>query len=280
MDRSTTIIAFLGGLIVALIAILLVVLLSGDDGDAGAAATTTSSTLEDTTTSSEPASTTEASTTTAATTTTAVSATTAPSTTIATTTTAAPCAAFPSVAVPAGASDVSTTSGDLDGDGSSDTVSVYSDGGTWYVHVELASGFGARVAFTPFDPGAVPTADRAMYVGTAEDVALVMTGFGLPGPIYGVWFFAGCEVREAMLDGGQLELWAGGGLMHSETFVCTDDGITFVEAVQPGSDPDVWDVTLTPYDWVPGLGEFQTQPSSTYTTTQDGALSDTSDIFC
>ena len=267
MDRSTTLLAFIGGLIAALLAVLIVVLLTGGDDDGGAGGT------EATTSTSSTTTTTQATTTSSSSTSSTTS--TSTTTTSTTTTTTNPCAAFTSVLVPAGATDVSTAIGDIDGDGLDDTVHVYQAGGDWYVHAVLATGFGARVAFMP-DNG-TPGMEDVVNIGVAEEVALVNTGFGLPGPLYSVWFLADCEIREATHDGGEIDLWVGGGPTHSEAFACTSSGITFIEAYESGSN---WTVEETPWDWVPGLGDFQTQPSSSYTTDEASAKAAAGDIDC
>ena len=213
-------------------------------------------------------------------TTTAAPATTAAPTTTPTTPTLDPCAAFTSVPVPPGAADVTTASGDLDGDALADTLTVYRVGGQWMIHANLGSGFGIETSFEPFNPGGAPKAEAVVSVGDPAELALINTGFGLPGPVFGVWAVLGCQLTETTLDGAEFYVWLGTGASHSEAFKCTADGITFIEAYQPGSDPNAWEVRETPYLWVPGLGDFQTQPASTYATDKASALAAAGDIDC
>jgi len=175
---------------------------------------------------------------------------------------------------------VTSAVGDVDGDGAPDQAAVYRDGTTWWMHVDLGLAFGIETMIEPFNPGGAPSLWDVVNVGTAEEVVMVQTGFGLPGPVYAVWAVSGCQIVEATLDGGEFYVWQGTGANHSETFSCTASGITFIEAYQPGGDPNVWEVKETPYDWVPGLADFQTQPFSTYVTDKASALAAAGGIGC
>jgi hypothetical protein len=168
----------------------------------------------------------------------------------------------------------------MDGDGNLDAVTVFLDGGTWYVFVELSYGYGTRAVVAP-SGGFGPQATSVMNVGVPAELALVNTDFGLVGPVFGVWFLDECSLEQATLDGvAPFQPYKGIGLLHSEGFTCTPNGIALVNAAQPGADEDVWRVDETSLLWVPGLGDFQSQGTLSYITNRDSALTAAADTGC
>ncbi len=281
-DRISAWLAFLGGLIAALLVVLIVVV-AGDGGDAPSA-TTLSADSSSTAPSTSGVTTTGVPTTatTASPATTAVAPTTAVPTTAGPTPTAgAACAGIPD-SIPPFATDRTSVIGDVDGDGDLDAVTVFQDGGAWSVFAELSYGYATRAAITPYDPSSSPEATSVMNVGVAAEVILVNTGFTLVGPIFGVWYLdAGCNLQQATLDGtAMFEPYGGSGLFHSEGFRCTVDGITLVNATQPGADEDVWQVEDVALLWDPGLGDFQTMGTSTTVTNRVTALAAAANTGC
>ena len=169
--RSSTVLAFIGGLIAALLLVLIVILLNrdGDSGDAGTSPTTSGTT--EATTSTTASTTSVASTTTAPPTTTSTTASTTTTTTTIPPNVAACDPVIPAF-VAAGAVDITTALGDVDGDGLADTVTVYRDGAvSWYIHVQLGFGFGIQAPLEPFNPGGTPYVDDGVTLGVAAEVA-------------------------------------------------------------------------------------------------------------
>jgi len=281
-NRYTALLAFLGGLIAALLVVLIVVV--AGDGDDAPAATTLSADSSTTAPSTSGVTTTGVPTTppTAAPATTAAAPTTAaPTTTAALPPAAAVCAGIPD-SIPTFATDRTSVIGDVDGDGDLDAVTVFQDGGAWFVFVELSYGYATHAAITPYDPFSSPQATSVMNVGVAAEVILVNTGFTLVGPIFGVWYLdSGCNLQQATLDGtAMFEPYGGIGVFHSEGFRCTLDGITLVNATQPGADEDVWQVEEIALLWVPGLGNFQTIGTTTTVTNRVNALAAAAGTGC
>jgi hypothetical protein len=281
-DRISAWLVFLGGLIAALLVVLIVVV-AGDGDDAPATSTlsadsslTAPGTSAVTTTGAPTTATTAASATTAAAPTTAAPTTAAPPAT-----SAAVCAGIPD-SIPPFATDRTSVIGDVDGDGDLDAVTVFQDGGAWFVFVEFGNGYATRAAISPYDPSASPQASSVMNVGVAAEVILVNTGFTLVGPIFGVWHLdVGCNLRQATIDGtAMFEPYGGIGLLHSEGFSCTSDGITLVNATQPGGDEDVWQVEEIALLWVPGLGDFQIMGTTTTVTNRATALAAAASTGC
>jgi len=285
-DRISAWLAFLGGLIAALL-VVLIVLVAGDGGDAPAATTLSadsSSTAPSTsgvTTTGVPTVTTTGATTASPATTAAAPTTAAPTTAAPAPTAAAACAGIPD-SIPPSATDRTSVIGDVDGDGVLDAVTVFQDGGAWSVFVELSYGYATPAAITPYDPFFFPEANSVMNVGVAAEVILVNTGFGLVGPIFGVWYLdAGCNLQQSTLDGTAIfEPYRGIGILHSEGFRCTVDGITLVNATQPGADDDVWQVEEVALLWDPGLGDFQTMGATTTITNRVTALAAAASTGC
>lgn len=131
--------------------------------------------------------------------------------------------ACPPVAVPGGATEVMSASGDLDGDGAADDVTSYRHGGAWRLQVSLVVG-GADLAVDVVGPGAL----RAVGVadldedGTGEVVAVV--GAGASAQIVGLFDFADCQLTAITLDGEPARFPVGASAQQASALECAGPG--------------------------------------------------------
>jgi hypothetical protein len=179
----------------------------GDDEDD--TATTDGSTAS--TTESTTSSTTEASTTSAPT-------TEAP-------TTAPPTSAADCVGTAEGATAESSATGDVDGDGSGDTLEVLHDGaGTWYLQMTLGSG-GSSYTELPTAGGA----GGKEMIGAADidedgkEEIFVQTGSGASAAVIGVFTVeGGCDIAAVTLDGAPAEFAVGASVGNTSGLQCSN----------------------------------------------------------
>jgi len=249
---------FLGSIIAILLVVLILVLISEDDGVSVASDSTAPS--ESVTTLIDAAATTAAATTVA---------TSAPAPTIAsptTATTAAPppppagaCAGLPSPLLPGPGPDVSSVSGDFDGDGNLDQMIGYRDaGGTWWVQMAFSYGYATQTAVF----GPVTALGAQDFGGGGQDVGFAFVDSGASTQLVGFFFAPGCDIFEATIagSGSVARFPIGGGVTHLDGMFCTFDGFTTTSATT--GDGINWEYTTTDYFWVPGLLEFEPVASS------------------
>lgn len=244
--RYTRILIVLGSVIAALLLVVVVVMLTGGDSDDGTAVSTSTTAATTTTEGATTTSMSEGSTTTVTPTTVAV-----------TTTTTPPCQGLPSATTPdLGSPGVSHVSGDFDGDGALDRFIMYEALGTWWVQIRLSHGYAAELeVFGPAEAYGATTFDAP------EEVAYGRVTSGASTEFIGFFHFAECDIHQATVDGvGVAEFGRGGGVTHLDGITCLTDGITTRSATT--SDGTNWEYTERRYQWVPGLGDFQTVSSS------------------
>lgn len=272
MNRSTAILAFIGGLVVALLLVLIIVML-GDNGGGSVSADATTTTAGSTTAP-------EATTTSMATTTTAEPATTvADSTTTSTeaptTTVGTRCLGLDPMVIPA-AAEATGDNGNFDGPPEptsimqADAGFIFEDGGTWFTGFSLNSGY---LVYTPLpEPdfaGLEPTIIIASFDG--DDGLLVQTDFSpMAGASVYTFFFLdeGCQVNAAgTASEDPLDFIDWGGAAHTQGFTCFDTGVLVTEAGKFG---ESWEIRTTTYGWTAPAGPGFTLLSEEVVTVADG----------
>ncbi|MGQ0833169.1 MAG: hypothetical protein ACT4OV_15990 [Microthrixaceae bacterium] len=128
------------------------------------------------------------------------------------TTTTKPTPACDSVSVPAGATSVAEASGDLDGDGATDTLRSYLLGDAeWHLQVALAADGGADLVVTTGGVDAVTVLGGADVDGDGGDELWARTGSGASATILGFARFRDCALERVTSPGGEpIELPIGG----------------------------------------------------------------------
>jgi hypothetical protein len=216
----------------------------GDDGSLFTPTTSgPTSTAAATTTAGITTSTAATTTSTAATTTTAETTTTTAAATTTTTTVPVACPGTGEGPVPVDAEEVTFVGAMLDGDGLPDVFSAYRQGGTWYLHAHLGTGYTTRLALdaawatgrwsSELDPVWV---DSAHTLGSPRQVMLVVLNIGLAFE-YGLFALEGCEIVALALPDGTLPgLWVLGSPAHSDWPACGPDAtVTQVVFGSPAS---------------------------------------------
>jgi len=240
----------------------------------GAAGTTGTSTA----TTTPEATTTVAPTTSTAPTTTAVETTTTTAATTTTTSTTAPvaCPGTGEGPVPVDAEEVTFVGAMLDGDGLPDVFSAYRQGGTWYLHAHLGTGYTTRLALDPawaasrwsseLDPVWV---DGAHTLGSPRQAMLVVLNIGLAFE-YGLFALEGCDIVALALPDGTLPgLWVLGSPAHSDWPACGPEAaVTQVVFGSPAACGDIQtcatpDLSATEYRvlWDPARIELVAETS-------------------
>lgn len=138
------------------------------------------------------------------------------------------CADEPSIAIPSASADLSTATGDLDGDGAADTASVYRSAGSWFVGVELAYGWSTAIDITEQTTDWLEPASVHRIVDIGDPVILVIHGGTLIGFTAGPYGFSDCTL-DPLRDverGEILRLFHGVSLGGPQRFVCRADGFT------------------------------------------------------
>ncbi len=210
----------------AVLTLALIAAACGDDGDGDTASPTsssTSTTTTTTTTSEPPESTTTTATTTTTTTTTSTTTTTEPPTT-----TAAP-ACPGDGALPAQAENHQLAAGDVNGDGSLDTIHAYSIGdptqlGAWWLQISFANGGVATHQL--MDSGTMIAGARPFdgfdINGDGRDEFFARVGAGASATILGVFDVVNCTINRVTLGGQPTELAAGASVNNFTGFECVD----------------------------------------------------------
>lgn len=256
----------IGAAIVVLLGAL-VVLVATDDGTPEAAVTSAAPTTEAPTVTEAPI-VTEAPATSEVTT--APTVTEAPPPTVATTTTSTTTTtttlpAGPGCAdvgpIPGGATDVTLSAGDFDGDGIPDDFASYELGGTWYLWAELSNGNYRLV--TPVD---MPWS-FAHWDGTPPDPVTVLTPHTLGDPrqvvsveiyrglglLYALFAVEDCQIVALTDDAGTIPgLYRAMGPAHTDFPVCQEPNAVVQQAVLSCSSGEVstcasLDASITPY---------------------------------
>lgn len=197
--------------------------------------------------------------------------TTATSTPASSTASSSPAASVPECPpppMPADAADVSTTSGDLDGDDAADTATVYRIGPKsapeWHLAVDLASGARAD-SIVPRDLGGAQGIGNAAVAGAVDvngdgtDELWASVGSGSTGTLAALFVVDGCGVEAATADGTALVFSVGGASGSFAGVGCTDvdgDGaLDFVVQRQATSSDGgaTYQTTETEYVLVDGM---------------------------
>jgi hypothetical protein len=257
MGRWSTVLAFVGGLVVALLLVLIVVLLNDDqDPAAGATSSTT-----------VPAVTSEATTTTTTVAVSSTATTVSPGTTVPTSSTAAAsstittvpggrCDSMESMSLPAGV-EIVGGNGVFDGSPEPESVMdtdlgfVFEGASGWQVGFSLHSGY---VVFAPLpEPGMdgfVPSVRVWNFEGDDGLVVHADRSLMSGADVYLVYFLGEeCEVELAgTIDDGPLELLDWFGANHTQAFTCVENGIYVTMASETSSGS--WDVRSRFFEWI------------------------------
>lgn len=153
------------------------------------------------------------------------------------------CAAEPSTAIAAGATDTSSITADIDDDGLTDTLTVYRAGAGWHVHAALGYDYATDVVITPPTP-VTPQMRARSLVNLGFPAFLVELGDAAAGRAYGFVAFRDCSLLPVVDGSGQLPvIWAGSSAGHVDLFVCEPGLITqvLVEHVEYGAVIGVWE---------------------------------------
>jgi hypothetical protein len=170
--------------------------------------------------------------------------------------------------MPADAADVSTASGDFDGDGAADTATTYRVGPKsapeWHVAVDLATGARAD-SIVPRDLGRAPGIGNAAVAGAVDvngdgtDELWASVGSGSIGTLAALFVIDGCGVEAATADGTAVVFSVGGASGSFAGLDCTDvDGngaLDFVVQLQASSTDAgaTYQTTETEYVLVDGM---------------------------
>jgi hypothetical protein len=164
------------------------------------------------------------------------------------TTTAGPC---DPVSMPAGATDVTTATGDVDGDGENDTLHSYVLADESHLQVSLAVGGGSDLAITTFSTPAVEVLGGADVDGDGADEVWARTGFGASATIVGLARFRGCELVRVTFAGGEpVELAVGGSVGLASGVECgtqTDPSADLTTFSATNMESDRYEITATEY---------------------------------
>lgn len=137
---------------------------------------------------------------------------------------------------PAGATEVTEVTADVDGDGSDDRVASYERAdGTRRIGVELTSGGSAAVdagTATGIDgPVALRVLGGADLGGDGETIFAV-TGAGASVIVVGLFQFVECALSPVVFSSGQpVALPVGGGITHGNGIACTSGGLLALSAM-------------------------------------------------
>ncbi len=150
---------------------------------------------------------------------------------------------------PAGATDVSEASADVDGDGAADRVLAYRQGdGDRRVAVELAGGGTSSVdaSQSSIDGPAALSVLGGVDLGGDGHTVLVITGGGASVVVVGLFQFVECALSQVSLESGQpAELPVGGSVTHADGLECTDGTLIRLSAVS--ADGEDFSTTETRY---------------------------------
>jgi hypothetical protein len=151
-------------------------------------------------------------------------------------TTTAPCASPPAPAAMVRATKVT---GDVDGTGAADTVTVYGTGtatapGPWFVAVDLGAAGRRQAPIADADPDDATQDVRVLGVATAggSPVVFAAVGTGSSATIVGLFQLVGCELVRVMTPtAGPATYAVGGTVTHLDGLRCRDgQGIDVLSA--------------------------------------------------
>jgi hypothetical protein len=149
-----------------------------------------------------------------------------------------PCDSRPDTPVPGDAILSTRFLADVDGDGARDVVTGYrlgsdSDLAEYWLHLELASGWGTQVRIDTIPEFAATPQSTPMRVVTMTGERLIVVdvqGIAV-GSAYALFSFRDCVLAPVPLAaGGYPEIWWGLGPFHDDWFSCGDEGVVMVVA--------------------------------------------------
>ncbi|MBW3610721.1 MAG: hypothetical protein KY438_04230 [Actinobacteria bacterium] len=150
---------------------------------------------------------------------------------------------------PAGATDVSEASADVDGDGVADRVLAYRQGdGDRRVAVELTGGGTSSVdaSQSSIDGPARLSMLGGVDLGGDGQTVLVVTGAGASVVVVGLFQFVECALSQVSFESGQpAELPVGGSVTHADGLECTDG--TLIRLSAASADGENFSTTETRY---------------------------------
>ena len=207
----------------------------------------------------------------------------APTTTAAPTTTTPPfpCPGTGVGGIPGSATEITTISGDFDGDGMLDDFTAYLDGGIYYLHVRLGPGYNANLALDAawdaahFGLGANwVRMNAAKTLGDPRQIAVAQVYGGLAG-VYGLFAVESCQIVTLGDAGGIMpDLYELGSPAHSDFPVC-GPGNNVLQVTFAANPPcsDIWscatpDLSGEEYQvhrdpaWIEHVGTMPQHPST------------------
>lgn len=179
------------------------------------------------------------------------------------------CADMTPALIPDSATKPSSVTGDLDGNGVDDTITVYVDAtdDTPWVHMALDYGYAASVLIEDaqlYYPKAITT----VKFDSSNAVALVHVGGGATNEMFGVFALVGCDaVQTTSPDGGFFGFNVGASMRYAFGATCTADGIVFRESwlVEEHDDWEdgLWDIIDLEFAYASDRGHFDLVSSTT-----------------
>ncbi len=216
------------------------------------------------------------------TTTVAVSTTKAPATTVTTVTTVTTGgAACPASALPAGATDVTSASGNFDGDGKADTLQAYKVDGAWHLRTQRTAGGNTDAAIPDV---AATSAVKALggynIDANLTDEAFATVGSGAYTTLVGIWQATGCKLTRFTVKGEPATFPVGASVMNRVGLRCVSGTAVQGLEAQSNSEGTVFTGSIGNYDVVgTALVLANSSPPQTLTAT-DPALGPYGALTC
>jgi len=151
--------------------------------------------------------------------------------------------------------------GDFDGDGADDRFLVYNDsGGTYWARVELSYGHAAVAPDPQPGPGVINA--KAVDLGGGAELAIAESLASPSSRLATFYAMYDCDLAAAPRDGDEIAQFPlRGSGMELAGITCVADGIDVTRARNTSGSQ--WEVSTMFYQWVAGLGEFQSSLGAT-----------------
>jgi hypothetical protein len=155
---------------------------------------------------------------------------------------------------PAAPQDEQQATGDVDGDGSPDSITTYRTGAAdkpeWHMLVEVTAGGGAETIVQGDGQSPVNVIGGADLDGDGAAEIWAKVGAGASAEIVGLFRFAGCEVSAVQLNGGPASFPVGGSVGNTAGVDCADGKVIALAA--SSSDGETYETTKTSYGLADG----------------------------
>ncbi len=202
------------------------------------------------------------------------------STTAPTTTIAAPRCGQP--AVGAGATSVTTKSGNFDGNGAADTLRAYKLGDEWHLRVELDGGTaGGDVVVPGVDPGSGLKALGGFSLDeNFVDEAFAVVGAGASSTLVGIFVFKDCALIRVTEKGSPAALSVGASVLNRSGISCVlRTALQTLKDTAPPATGTPFTVVRSTYDLV-GSTLVLANTSQTTIDSNDPALAPSAALDC